>query len=361
MITQLQIESFKSFKKLELEMRPLNVLIGPNAGGKTNFLDFFRFLREAFTDKLSEAVARRGGIRNLLYGEDKENLKFHITCHISDLTVCLQAEIAGPLTVEPRVIQEKIYIPEHPPKVLLEKKEGKSPRFSLFQFPPPDNRSVAIYRLIGETTHYAQFNTEPISAIRSPQTARGRTALAENGSNLTSVLQYLANKLEYRPTWVRIKEILSIAYPNFEDIYFPAEGGDGNLVLRWKERTFEKRDFSANFLSDGTLHFLCLLAILLNPAPPPLICIDEPELGLHPALIRIIAELLKDAATRTQLVVATHSPELVSHLEPEDILIVENIKGATEMRRLSSDELKTWLKEYTLAELWLARDLGGNP
>lgn len=133
-------------------------------------------------------------------------------------------------------------------------------------------------------------------------------------------------------------------------------------MLRWWEHPFEKDyGFSANLLSDGTLRLLSLLAILKTPDPPPLVCIDEPEIGLHPSWIRLLAELLESAATRTQLIVTTHSPELVSQVKPNHVVVVEKEEGATALSRLTEDELAGWLDKFRLGDLWLAGHIGGRP
>jgi predicted ATPase len=155
--------------------------------------------------------------------------------------------------------------------------------------------------------------------------------------------------------------LLRTAYPNFQGITFAPEGGDGKVVLRWWEQPYEREGVSANLLSDGTLKFLCLIAILMSPDPPPLICIDEPELGLHPDWIKLVAELMQSAAARTQLIVATHSPQIVAGLDPEQVIVTEKENGETHLRRLERRELEKWLDEFNLSDLWLAGHFGGRP
>jgi predicted ATPase len=163
--------------------------------------------------------------------------------------------------------------------------------------------------------------------------------------------------------WDEICEILRNVYDDFRNLSFPIEGGDGKIFLRWLEHPFEKKNygFFANLLSDGTLRLLSLLAILKTPEPPPLICIDEPEVGLHPDWIKLVAELLESAATRTQIFVTTHSPQLVSHVKPDHVVVVEKEDGATTLSRLMEGELADWLDKFQLGDLWLAGHIGGRP
>ena len=180
--------------------------------------------------------------------------------------------------------------------------------------------------------------------------------LLEDGSNLGLILNDLQNR---RATKHLILERLHLFYEGIEDVTTKVQGGTiqiffheaglGNLV-------------PASRLSDGTLHYLCLLTILLHPEPPPLICIEEPELGLHPDVIPIIAELLLDATKRTQLIVTTHSEALVSALSevPEAIVVCERREDGTKLRRLEPERLKEWLERYRLGELWAMGEIGGN-
>jgi predicted ATPase len=216
-----------------------------------------------------------------------------------------------------------------------------------------------ILRELQEWRLYRDIDVGPEAPIRQPALIRPSMVLSKNGSNLASVLNSIQQ--QHPAIWKEIEELLETVYPQFHSITFPPEGGDGKVVLRWWERPYEESGFSANLLSDGTLKFLCLIAILRNPSPPPLICIDEPELGLHPDWIKVVAELLQSAANRTQLIVTTHSPQLVSKLSPEEVVVTEKQDGKTAFRTLSQEALESWLKEFTLGDLWLAGHLGGRP
>ena len=173
-------------------------------------------------------------------------------------------------------------------------------------------------------------------------------------SNLGLVLGQIRRNATLRKTFLtNLQAIL----PDVTDFIIHNEGG--TVLVFLTEGAF---DIPATRLSDGTLRYLCLLAILCNPTPPPLICIEEPELGLHPDVMHAIGKLLKQASERTQLIVTTHSEELIDFLSesPEDVVVCEKHEGQTEMNRLDENQLKAWLEEYSLGDLWRRGEIGGN-
>jgi predicted ATPase len=171
--------------------------------------------------------------------------------------------------------------------------------------------------------------------------------LEETGSNLALVLQ----EIDFRGSLGKVKQYLIRLSDRFEDIKVRAEGGRSQLYI--KERGVGM--ISATRLSDGTLKFLCLMAVLFDPNPAPLVCIEEPETGLHPDALALVGDALKEASRRTQLIVTTHSEALIDRFtdSPESILVCEReFDESTSFRRLSGEDLKEWLEEYTLGELW---------
>ena len=190
---------------------------------------------------------------------------------------------------------------------------------------------------------------------RQPQKADSRNdVLDENYNNLGLIL----NKIATQPLLKRkLIEKLQLLYPRFEDYGVIVEGGTVQIF-------FIERDYHipATRLSDGTLRYLSLLAILFSPLKPSLLCIEEPELGLHPDIMPTIANILKEASESMQIVVTTHSNALIDALTetPEDVIVCENNNGYTEMERLKKDDLKVWLERYTLGELWSKGEIGGN-
>jgi predicted ATPase len=407
MLTHIKIEGFRSLRHVELDLPGLTVLIGPNGSGKSNFLDVFALMAEAAVGRLSAGIMKRGGFNALLFrgGDDKILLGFEFapsgdfSNEVSSIEYELKMEhmgelpflwfeqvsrkpitpLANPLYLMYRNIPNSRTVkfrkhgisPSQEPDLdlkeqlqLADSKEIEWP-FELAIFQVKDQTFYPIpYKLLRHLenwTFYSPLRVEPEAPIRSPQLARSGLRLFPDGGNLSSVLQAIQS--QHPVTWDEICEILKNVYDDFRNLSFPAEGGDGKILLRWWEHPFEKNysGFSANLLSDGTLRLLSLLAILKTPDPPPLICIDEPEAGLHPDWIRLIAELLESAATRTQLIVTTHSPELVSNIKPDHVVVVEKEEGATTLSRLTEEELAGWLDKFRLGDLWLAGHIGGRP
>ncbi|MBI3606996.1 MAG: AAA family ATPase [Nitrospirae bacterium] len=387
MIKQLKIRGYKSLKELDLELGPLTALIGPNAGGKTNLLDFFAFLSEAVNEKMQKAVPDRGGFQSLVFAGGADRISWDLefgpvgTLAFEESGIRYKVELKGIRHMH--TIESEELTKDSMPLVTARKGKATFRRMShqalknLDTTPEMDlmdsELSIAQVRdpqayptldrvrtYIASWTTYGNFDTSINAPIRQAQFAGPDNRLLPDGSNLTTVLYHLRNHSEYRTEYSEILETLRVAYPHFEELNFPAES-QGKIILHWKSKHF-KRSFSSTFLSDGTLRFLCLVTILLSPDPPPLICIDEPELGLHPSLLHLIADLLKNAAVRTQLVVATHSPQLVSCIDAKQVAVVESEQVATTIKRLADrPELEKWLKDFSLGELWTMGELGGRP
>ena len=375
-------------------MAPLNVLIGPNGGGKTNFIDLLSFVREAADEEISEPYLRRGGSTGVVFrGEQSFGSKLKFGFDFDPLWIF--SEIKGTYTFTLRVspfevnIEEEGFAGRRNDEAITVTGESALATLAAFRpvgensesrhealeitakFPTTDKHQSPsiekeIFGLIGLEVRnwvtYGLIETSLGSPVRIPGLARPGFNLRADGSNLTSVLHNLQNISTGEEAYQRIEEILRLTFPDFRRLLFPLEGGDGKLVLKWKEAPFDKEPFSVTFLSDGTIKFLCLLAIFLCPSPPALIMIEEPELGLHPDMIRFIAALAQEASERTQVVITTHSPQLVSALEPDQVVVVEKNEGATQMRRLSDrSDLGNWLKDFSLGELWQMGEIGGRP
>ncbi len=339
MLKHIDIKGYRSLKDVSLDMEPLTVLIGPNACGKSNFMDVFALLNEGTQNSLAEAFARRGGIRNLVFTASRHG--------IPDLVFDLHVMPIPNSEMEMRyhfslidfgaVWDESLWIgTAGKGRPLIEREKCE------ISFKYRDAQTSKYSRIEAESKHelgirraIATFASEPFlmldwmqtsrvyrspqvgpeSEIRRPQIIRPGVRVFTSCANTVAVLHSIREK--HPAVWEEIIDVLKVAHPELHHITFPPEGGDGRIILRWFEKPFDEAGFSPEHLSDGIMRMLALVAILMTPDPPPLICIDEPEIGLHPELIELVAELLQSAATRTQLIVATHSPELVSKLKPE--------------------------------------------
>jgi predicted ATPase len=203
---------------------------------------------------------------------------------------------------------------------------------------------------------YREFKTGPGTQTRQGITASALAeSLSEDGSNLALVL----DRLNLHDRLQRVNEVLHRFCDLFSRVLTSNSGGIAQVYIV-DEGTGA---FAATSLSDGTLRLLCLLAVLLDPTPPPLVCIEEPEAGMHPDATRMIADLLVDASSKTQLIVTTHSPALVDALsdQPESVVVCErDFDGFTQFKRLDSSDLGEWLEEYSLGEIWTKGEIGGN-
>jgi len=400
-IRSIRLESFLSFgaENQELPLEPLNVLVGPNASGKSNLIEAVGLLRAATTD-LRAPIARGGGVREWLwkgteqepwatievsvyYPHGRQALRYRLSFgaggqrfELKDETIENERSRSG--ETQPYFFYR--YQDGHPvlnirqgerdqgcessvevPRVerSLQREEVKPDVSILAQRRDPDQYPEITYLgdQFGALRLYRELDVGPHSPVRGAQQADlPNDFLDETASNLGLVL----NDLKLRSTvWPEIIGRLRQFHEKAEDIDVGVQAGQVQVFVR--ERGYD-RPIPATRLSDGTLRYLCLLAVLCHPAPPPLICVEEPEIGLHPDVFPSLAELLVEAAQRTQLIVTTHSDTLVSALSdvPESILVCEQEEGGTVLRRLDGASLKKWLEAYSLGELWRMGEIGGN-
>lgn len=374
LIEKIRLRNILSFgdKGEEIELLPLNVIIGQNASGKSNLIDVIKLLRSLPQDKgLANFISRTGGFSewiwkgnksdriakiNILFLGDVENIEYGINLFESSSTFRILNEVIKPQSRE-NYISRKEIISSEDYSIKTNPNESVLEKYSDVDF---DGVSYDFFELryyIEKIKVFSDLQTNRKAELRRPQIPdTPNDFLEEDGSNLALVL----NDLEYRgDAKDKIVENLKKFYPRIKDYSIRILGGTVQLFIR--EEGLE-RPISAMRLSDGTLRYLCLLAILCHPEPPPLICIEEPETGLHPDILPTIAELMIEASQRTQLIVTTHSDILVSALSdvPEAVLVCEKDEDGTHFKRLNKDDLKEWLEEYSLGEVWLKGGIGGT-
>lgn len=384
LIRHLAPKNFLSFgpENAGIDLRALNVFIGPNGSGKSNLIEAIGFMRAAPRD-MGEVTRKGGGVSEWIWKGARDQR--------AELTTVFEC----PKTAEPLVhdvafgiaggrfdlVEEKIHDLAKPggmeegyystsdshagPMVARVNSYGGQDWESA-----PSGRG-SILSLLRDPVHfpeitwladtyermriYREWSFGRLSIFRTPQAADMRnTKLEEDCSNLGLFLSKLRKTPKVK---AEIIDHLKKLYEGLTDFEVVAEGGTVQVF-------FTEGDFSisATRLSDGTLRYLSLLAILCDPNPPPLICIEEPELGLHPDILPTVADLLKAASQRTQIIVTTHSDILVDAMtdSPESVVVCEKSEGQTKMTRLSAGELGVWLTKYRLGQLWIKGEIGGT-
>ena len=382
-IKHIKLENLLSFgpDTEALELRPLNVLIGPNGSGKSNLIEAIGLLKATPRD-LAAPIREGGGIRDWLWRGDPKASSAHIEVIINNpksssaLRYSLGFAERGQqfeLTEERIENKERDLFHSMPYYELqygratlsyggekqhqLRLEEIDPQQSILAQRKDPDQYPELTW--LGETFDRMRLYRESAfgrrTPPRQPQPADlPNDFLLEDGRNLGLVLNRLEREPEVKS---RILETLRQLYEGVFDLYISIESGTVQVFVQE-----ENIMVPATRLSDGTLRFLCLLPILCHPNPPPLVCIEEPELGLHPDVLPVLSDLLREASQRCQLIVTTHSDMLVDTLTdmPESVVVCEKHDSQTEMHRLDKADLTEWLNRYSLGDLWTRGDLGGN-
>jgi len=374
-LDRIEVKGFKSIRQMDLELRPLNVLIGANGSGKSNFISVFRFLNAMVERRLQVYVGQAGGADNLLYYGQNTTDELNIKIKVGQYSY----EVGFRTTIEERVVFsiENFYLDDGIEyQEILDTASGhqearieewsKKPSaeaikklISSFGGNLPNNIAAEIFVALNGWKVYHFHDTSDTSRIKVTQDLNDNQMLRPDASNLAAYLYLLREK--HRPYYDKIVKTIRLVAPFFDDFSLqPNPLNMETILLRWRERGVE-RDLSASLLSDGTLRFICLATLLLQPKLPSTILIDEPELGLHPYAIGILAELLQSASVDTQVIVSTQSVSLIDEFKAEDIIVVEREEGQSTFKRLNTHQLEGWLEEYALSELWEKNIIGGRP
>jgi predicted ATPase len=373
MLRHVTLENIFSFKKTTVELRGLNVLIGPNAVGKSNLIEAISLLQAAPVN-LNLAILRLGGVR-VVCSLAVPSPVAAIWCDaiVGDKAVRYQLEFseqaAGFMILRERLTSDQgglaseLYFNRPPESVFFgfdpvgKRIQSNESVFALYKSPADETPITNVGQHFEAIRIYREFRTTRDSEARKGvSTSTNKDFLDDQGDNLALVLL----DMDFKGLHDKIRAYLSRFCDRFNDVKVRL---DGPIAKTYIEESGLLEPLASWRLSDGTLKFLCLLAVLLERDPPPLICIEEPEVGLHPEAIQIVAEALVDASERTQLVVTTHSEALIDALSdrPEDVLVTErDFDDGTQFRRLDSHQLSVWLERYTLGALWRKGEIGGN-
>lgn len=355
-LRKVKIEGFKSIERAELELGDLNVVIGANGSGKSNLLGAFRLLERVLSGRLQQFVANNPPDRLLHHGrkitpalsldvEIDDHYSYGFKLRAAQDRLVLENE--GPYP-------NGLRLAGHPESVL----EVITERQLRQDFPQAKNVNDFLAK-VSNLVVYHFDDTLDSSPAKNTCDVDDNRFFRHDAANLPAYLYWLQEKhpLQFR----HIEEHIRLVAPFFERfVLAPLKHNERTIKLEWRHKGSDAY-FDAWSLSDGTLRFICLATLLLQPEPPALILLDEPELGLHPLAIRILSEMVESVAKQSQVLLATQSVTLLDNFAPKDVIVAENDGLKTSFKRLDEEKLKVWLDDFSIGELWEKNVLGGNP
>lgn len=381
-INHIKIGGFRRLKNIDLPIRPLMVLIGANGVGKTSLLDAYSLLSASASGGLNSKLSQFGGVSSVLTRDKTDCVTLFVDMDVpgyNPLEYELNLTVKGAgYTISREVLSQTRDIKKHAEAFKhIDSKDGDIRYFdmekerlairpnwehnpfetSLFQVPKMFRQPEELRRILGSVTQYHVLDVGPRAPVKLPQQMKPADLPGADGEDLIPFLFYLreSNKDRYDA----IEDSLRAAFPNFESLSFPPVAA-GMLSMTWKDRNF-KKPFFMHELSEGTLRFLWLVSLLQGPGLSTVTMIDEPEVSLHPELLSFLADIMREASQRTQLIIATHSDRLIRFLEPKEVVVMDSDDdGCTTAQWGDTLDLDEWLKEYSLDEVWRMGRMGGR-
>lgn len=360
-LKQINLKGFKSIRELALDLRSLNVMIGANGAGKTNFISVFKLLNEMVAGNFQNAVTHGGGAGTFLHFGEKTTDEIEVELRFGPNGYhCVWAP-----TVDGSLFFSKeacLFWGDYKSSVHREflgsgHKESKLPGAAKRM---PRKVPGYVMAALESWRLYHFHDTSDSAKVKKAGEINDNLYLRSDAGNLAAFL-YRLKEGGAGSYYEAIRDAVRQVAPFFDDFVLrPDPVAKDSIRLEWREKGSDF-PFRAVHLSDGTLRFICLAAVLLQPTSPSTVLIDEPELGLHPYAITVLASLLKSASTKTQVIVSTQSVPLVNQLQPEDVLVVDRVQGQSTFRHLGNEEMKDWLDDYGLGDLWEKNLLGGRP
>lgn len=358
------VKGFRSIASIEnFPLGAINVVIGPNGSGKSNFIGVFSFLHAIREGHLQDYVIKAGGADKLLHFSSKitKTLQIQISFQNGGNAYKINLERGESDQLVP--VKEIVYFPDqsqvaggqrHVRLNLAGKEAGISAKRQ-----PKNAKYVKDH--LGDWRLYHFHDTSATSPMKGTADLNDNRFLRPDASNLAAFLYLLRQK--HAASYSLIRRTVQRVAPFFEDFQLEPQRLNLNKIrLEWLHMGSESY-FDTGSLSDGTLRFMALATLFLQPEEyrPSVILVDEPELGLHPYAITLLASLVKQASHKTQVILATQSPILLDHFQPEDVIVADRVDGGTQFTRLELAPLTTWLEDYSLGQLWEKNELGGRP
>jgi predicted ATPase len=367
----LTVKGFKSIKNLnDFSLNDLNVIIGANGAGKSNFVQIFRMLMAMTKKNFAEFILERGGADNFLFNGPKVTptitMEFEFASHSDNATGSNSYRFELTPTVD-----EKFLIKEERKYVTATWRSYGGPSEESRLYDERNETSYDgqwngvghfVYESISNWMVYHFHDTSPTSTMRRSEIVEDYHTLRGDAANIAPFLLHLRKDGYLSGYYQKIVDAVRLVTPFFDDFRLDVQkfGEAEKVRLSWSQKGSDFPMQPYHF-SDGTIRFICLATALLQPNPPSTIIIDEPELGLHPAAIVVLAELIQAAAKRTQVIVATQSPALIDQFAIDDIIVVHRENGASTFQRLKEKDFSVWLEDYSIGELWTKNVIAGGP
>ena len=354
MLKTIKIEGYKSIRELELKLTPINILIGSNGVGKSNFISFFKLVNNIYEQRLQKYSLKNGADNLMYYGRKQTNeIKGFLDFGNNAYSFVLEPSNDGGLFIS---LEESFDSREpNSPSIWMNNKQESQIKDATFNHDTYLRENLSTYKIY-------HFHDTGISApLRTPANIDDNRILKEDGDNLAAYLYLLQQK--YPKNFKRIEKTIQSIAPFFEKFNLqPDRLDETRIKLVWNEVDHPDTYFDASHLSDGSLRFIALTTLLLQHVLPEIIIIDEPELGLHPVAINKLAGMIRSASQKgCQIIVSTQSVNLINNFEPEDIITVDKVDNQSSFSRLDSVKLKDWLDDYSLGELWTKSVIKGQP
>jgi len=363
-LQRLTLNGFKSIKAMELELRPLNILIGANGAGKSNLISFFKMLNEMMAGRFQQYIGTSGRAQSLLHFGPKitpqieAKLEFEVEngidtyhlrlFHAAGDTLIFAEETLGFLQTgytSPRI--DQLGAGHQETRISEAADEGKQ-------------TAKTLRYLLNRCRVYHFHDTSSTAEVRQSCYLGDNRWLMSDAGNLAALLLRF-RKENHGAAYQRIVGTIRLIAPFFDDFDLEPEASN-RVILNWREKGSD-RVFGPHQFSDGTLRAICLATLLLQPEDelPKLIVVDEPELGLHPYALNVVAALFSKASHHTQILISTQSSSFLDNFDPEDVIAVNREGKESQFKRLNPLELEAWLDEYSLGEVWEKNVIGGGP
>ena len=370
-LDKLTVKGFQSIKELnEFKLGDLNVIIGANGAGKSNFVQIFRMLMAMTQKNFSKFILQRGGADNFLFEGPRVTSKIDMEFEFTSYSDNAKGSNSYRFELTPTA-DEKFLVDEERKYVTTDWRSYGSPseESRLYDERNETSRddqwncvSHFVYESISNWMVYHFHDTSASSPMRRSEIVEDYHNLRGDAANIAPFLLHLKNDEHYSDYYKKIVDAVRMVTPFFDDFRLDVQklGEAEKVRLSWRQKGSDFPMQPYHF-SDGSIRFICLATALLQPNPPSTIIIDEPELGLHPAAIVVLAELIQAASKRTQVIIATQSPALMDQFGIDDIIVVNRENGASTFQRLKEADFSAWLEDYSVGELWSKNVIAGGP